>query len=473
MFCFLPALLFTFPLLTSFSLLGLHQLALLFGSPIAVFFFYTVCDGYKCNVTDAAADMWSGRGVAATLDATFGAKWRSGELLDPTGFAVYFGFVAVQVVLQLVLPGKWAVGETTPGGNQWRYHINGLAATVVSFVLFYFGAIHYDLFEPSVFYDHWLGCLVASQVFGYVLVFGLYVKASVAPSRGPNGETDVNFSGNLLADLYKGVELNARVGQDFDIKLFCVSRIGMMSWAFVNLSALFAQYKLHGFVSNSMILINAMQYFYIHDLLVREEWYTRTLDIMLDRCGFYMIWGVCCWVQVVYCLQSLWLIHHPEQLSTPWLLAALSLHVAGYVMFLDSNTQRTNFRADMAAAGNDASKVTVGLFGNRLCRRRPTYVTARWLASDGKPRTSLLLTSGYWGIARHFNYITDLCMCFAWGMSSNNICGAFLPWFYFFYMIALLVHRSARDERRLATKYGKDYLRYQQEVPYSFIPGVI
>jgi hypothetical protein len=59
----------------------------------------------------------------------------------------------------------------------------------------------------------------------------------------------------------QGIELNPRVklaGVEVDLKMFLIVRVGMMSWLFVNFSALMAQYYTHGYVTNSMILINLM-----------------------------------------------------------------------------------------------------------------------------------------------------------------------------------------------------------------------
>ena len=51
-------------------------------------------------------------------------------------------------------------------------------------------------------------------------------------------------------------------------------------------------------------------------------------------------------------------------------------------------------------------QVKVGYLFGRLFARPAKYVTAKWMAADGQPRTSYLLTNGYWGLARHFNYLT-------------------------------------------------------------------
>ena len=39
----------------------------------------------------------------------------------------------------------------------------------------------------------------------------------------------------------------------------------------------------------------------------------------------------------------------------------------------------------------------------------------------------MLLTSGYWGLARHFNYIGDLTMCIGWAVACFDPKSPF-PW---------------------------------------------
>ena len=59
----------------------------------------------------------------------------------------------------------------------------------------------------------------------------------------------------------------------------------------------------------------------------------------------------------MYCLPATYLWFNPVHLSSTWVAVAASLHVLGYVLFLDSNTQRTAFRRDMALNDNNPSKV--------------------------------------------------------------------------------------------------------------------
>lgn len=56
-----------------------------------------------------------------------------------------------------------------------------------------------------------------------------------------------------------GVEFNPRIGKWFDFKLFFNGRPGIVAWTLINLSYMAKQQELYGHVTNSMILVNALQ----------------------------------------------------------------------------------------------------------------------------------------------------------------------------------------------------------------------
>jgi 7-dehydrocholesterol reductase len=174
----------------------------------------------------------------------------------------------------------------------------------------------------------------------------------------------------------------------------------------------------------------------------------------------------------MYTLQAQYLAHYPVNLTRTEALIIVLVGIFGYWMFRASNEQRTVARH---TAGNCV-----------IWGKKEVVITAHYTTSDGKLHTSLLLCSGeitftmlfsvltqvegFWGIARHFNYIADLVLSFAMCAA----CGArnVLPYVYFVQMVVLLVHRSIRDEHRCSKKYGKDWELYKARVPYALIPGV-
>merc|ERR1740138_511785 len=95
-------------------------------------------------------------------------------------------------------------------------------------------------------------------------------------------------------------------------------------------------------------------------------------------------------------------------------------------------------------------------------------------APDRREEGSYLLASGYWALARHFNYIGDMVMCVGWTVACTGPKHGF-PWIplsYVAYFWIMDLHRLWRDEERCAAKYKKDWEEYKQKVPYFILPGI-
>ena len=96
---------------------------------------------------------------------------------------------------------------------------------------------------------------------------------------------------------------------------------------------------------------------------------------------------------------------------------------------------------------------------------------AKYATSTGETKESILLVSGWWGVARHFHYLPELAATFLWSVPALFF--SILPYFYFFFLTVLLVHRSFRDELRCHDKYGKYWEQYRKLVPYRLIPNIL
>lgn len=98
-----------------------------------------------------------------------------------------------------------------------------------------------------------------------------YCKAWVRPSH----RRDCRWSGSFFYDLFMGVELNPRLGSGacaFDLKLFCNGRPGIAAWTLINAAFAAQQYRDHGHVSNSMIVVAALQALYVLDFFWNGQW---------------------------------------------------------------------------------------------------------------------------------------------------------------------------------------------------------
>lgn len=373
--------------------------------------------------------------------------------ISSEAFLLYAAWITLQVILYMIVPGKEGFGQPTPSGRVLKYKVNGMNCWIVTHILI-LSCVKLGLFRGSILYDNWLAILLLANISGLTLTIFVYIKAHIAPSHAE----DCRFSGSFFYDLFMGVEHNPRFG-DFDFKLFFNGRPGILAWTLINLTCIVKQYELFGYVSNAMIIVNILHAIYILDFFVHEDWYLRTIDIAHDHFGFYLAWGDLVWLPFTYTLQAFYLVHYPDHLSSCSVIAIMIIGLSGYSIFRLANNQKDTFRKDMAESGTSV-----------VWGRAATYINAVYKTHEGQIRESPLLTSGWWGLARHFNYFGDLLGCLAYSLT----CGVdhLLPWFYFIYMIILLTHRVFRDHVRCKEKYGKFWDEYCRKVPYKIVPYI-
>jgi 7-dehydrocholesterol reductase len=352
----------------------------------------------------------------------------------------------------MLVQGPIGTGQLTPAGHLLKYNVNGFRCWVITHILYVIFGYFIPIFPLSIVHDNWGGILVAANVLGYFMTFFSYFKAHYLPSHAG----DRKFSGSRLYDLFMGIEFNPRLGEWFDFKLFFNGRPGIVAWTLIDLSFAAAQYNQLGYVTNSMVLLNVLHAFYVVDYFWNEDWYLRTIDIAHDHFGFYLAWGDCVLLPYMYTLQSHYLVRNPIDMSTPYFLFVTALGLTGYYIFRTVNNQKDLVRKED---------------GKCLIWGKPArIIRASYITSDGKKHTSVLLTSGYWGISRHFNYLGDLMLSLAMCMT----CGFdhWLPYFYIVWMTCLLGHRVERDSKRCHGKYGEYWDQYCKLVPYKVIPYV-
>jgi 7-dehydrocholesterol reductase len=359
------------------------------------------------------------------------------------------------------VPGYLAKGPVTPAGNMQLFKINSLTCWFVNVVCFYVFGVHAQLFDAD-YPSRNIGAMYnVATLFGICYAIAAYAKGRLAPTN-----TDAAFRDNWPQDFFLGIELSPRLPftaatsliHQLDSKLFTIGHCGMISWTIMNLSHAARMYKDHnGAISMSMILVNVFQAIYTVDWAWKEVWYLYTIDMRHDRLGFYLGWGSLAWLPVMYCIQAWYLsLRAPSDvvLSQTDVAVIVGVFLLGMTLFRLANNQKDEFRAAPSA---------------NIWGAKPKYIEAKYSTGDGKMHTSLLLCSGYWGVSRHFNYLSDLFICLSFSLPCRS---AVLPYFYLVYMFALLLHRSIRDDRKCRAKYGEDWDKYCERVPYVLVPYV-
>jgi delta24(24(1))-sterol reductase len=145
--------------------------------------------------------------------------------------------------------------------------------------------------------------------------------------------------------------------------------------------------------------------------------------------------------------------------SLPYTIFLFGLLLFAYYVFDTGNSQKNRFRMEQHGSYFDRNAFPQLPWG-RI--KNPTYIKTE--------NGNLLLTSGWWGVVRKPHYTADLFQSLSWGLITGF--GSFLPYFYFCFFVFVLTHRVSRDMERCAKKYGKDWDRYCERVPYIFIPYV-
>lgn len=356
-------------------------------------------------------------------------------------------FAAFQLLLMKIVPGKPFLGPITPKGNIPIYKANGVACffiTTIGFIVTSFG-LH--LFSPTIIYDHLGELLGALNTFSLLFCLFLYFKGKYSPSS-----TDSGTSGHLFFDYYWGTELYPRI-LGWDLKMFTNCRFGMMAWGLILLSYAAKQHELYG-LSDSMIVAVALQFIYLTKFYFWETGYLRSLDIMHDRAGFYICWGCLVWLPCIYTSSTLYLVHHPIELGTFWATTIFFAGAACIIINYLADRQRQRVRAKQ---------------GNCLVwRKKPHLIEATYQTQNGETKQTILLASGWWGLARHFHYIPELAGAFFWSLPA--LFTHFMPYFYFTFLTCLLLDRAFRHDRRCADKYGQHWELYCEKVPYKIIP---
>jgi Delta14-sterol reductase len=334
------------------------------------------------------------------------------------------------------LPGKMVQGMPLKEGGTLSYKTNGLLAFAVTIA----AAIGLSfVIDPAWLFEQWAPLVTTANAVVLVLCVVLMVLSR------PQGSADEKAR-NPLEAYVLGAALNPRTG-NFDWKFFCESRPGMILWVLINMSAAYAQHRMHGAVSNSMWIVLALQALYVIDYFIFEEAILTTWDIQHESFGLVLCWGCLVWIPFTFSLQAVYLARHPVDLPVWACVGVVVLSCAGYYIFRSANLQKNEFR-----------------------RNRTTIIFGKPAEFIQTKRGTKLLTSGWWGIARHANYLGDLMMGLAWCLATGV--ERIVPYFYIIYFTILLVHREWRDGQHCAEKYGDDWKAYVAKVRWRIIPGV-
>ncbi|KAH8902281.1 ERG4/ERG24 ergosterol biosynthesis protein [Coniochaeta sp. PMI_546] len=400
-------------------------------------------------------------------------------------------YYALSLVLYRVLPAHETYGsKLRESGKPLKYRFNAFHTTVVELAACAVGTYFYGAEFPvwTFITDNYLQLLNTNILLAFIIATWVYIRSfSVKPGNKELRElARGGHTGNFIYDYYIGRELNPRVTLPFfgeiDVKCWLEMRVGLTGWILLDLAFIAKQYRTYGYVSDSIIFLTAVQSYYVLEGQYSEHGVLGMMDIITDGLGFMLTFGDIVWVPFLYSTQCRYLSVHPVHLGWANLAAVAAVFVLGVYIFRASNSEKYAFRTNPD---------------------HPRFKNATYIQTK---RGTRLLTSGWWGMARHINYFGDWLQSTPFTMPTGIAGYMILPagsalagaavngatmldgrevvqgaargwgmiftYFYSFYFGFLLIHREGRDDVACSEKYGEDWEKYKKTVKWRILPGV-
>jgi len=462
-----------------------------FGLPLLVYVFTFVCN--DISGCPAPVLLHPESFSLEQLKKEVGWTGFSG-LLNTQALLGTLGYYFLSLVLYRFLPGEECEGTELRSGGRLKYRFNSFYSALFIISVLAAGTIAQGVDFPvwTFIHDNYIGIVTSNILISYFLAIYVYVASfSVKHPKDPSMRELAagGHTGNMLYDWFIGRELNPRINLpifgEVDIKAWCELRPGMLGWVIMDFAFMVQQYRNFGRVTDSIILVTVAQTVYTFDALYMEPAILTTIDLIADGFGMMLSFGDLVWVPFTYSLQTRYLSVYPVELGLTGVAGVLAVQGIGYYIFRAVNNEKNRFRTN------------------------PEDPRVKHLKYIETAAGSKLLVSGWWGMARHINYLGDWFMSWSYvlptavsGYVIKNAAqdpvtaaqtdahffknsygkyvvpgeakgwGMIFTYFFIVYFAILLIHRERRDEEKCKKKYGKDWDRYVELVPWRIIPGI-
>jgi delta14-sterol reductase len=354
-----------------------------------------------------------------------------------------FSSIVTHCVLSTILipTNSFIKGAKLKDGTQLTYKLNGTWVHLSGVIVYLLLSVVFGFYPLSIIYDHYGALLTTSILFSALLSAFLYLRTLVWI---PVEKRNIHYPNNPIMNFWVGTELNPHFF-GLEIKLFAY-RPAFVLLTLINVSCLAVQYEKFGTISIPMIMFQLISLWYAIDCFLFENALVFMFDIIEENFGFMLVFGCYTWIPFVFSLQAMYLIDN-WTISVWHRVVTLVVFLGGFYIFRQANYQKFVFRQNPKAL---------------IWGKAPKAIVTK--------RGTKLLVSGWWGVARKINYLGDILVA----VSMSLPCGTqyLLPWLYPIYLTILLINRAYRDNERCKAKYGEDWDKYCEAVPYSIVPYI-
>ncbi|KRX05300.1 hypothetical protein PPERSA_00601 [Pseudocohnilembus persalinus] len=355
---------------------------------------------------------------------------------------------------KLITKGPVQVDDSIP-----HYNRNGFAFYLLTVTIQVLGQYQYGSDIFLFLMDNHILTLLILTMFGFIFVSYLLINgkqrhAQLKKAYKLHKTLEEPIKSNWIYQFYRGMDFHPKI-LGVDVKQLTNCRFGMMIWQILVLGWGFASYERFG-VNWAVIVTTVLQTLYIGKFFYWEMGYFYTLDMTLDRAGFYICWGCIVFVPTFYTLASFITCAQPPELNFTTSIFILITGLISLYFNYQVDYQKQYFQKC------NLEKKPCYIWG-----KKAEFLQVQYKRKD-KTVESKLLLSGFWGMTRHMNYTFELVLAFCWccvGMGATIFSLS-----YFVFLFFLLVSRVYRDEEKCQNKYGKYWNVYCEKVKYRLIP---